>query len=356
MSDRWDALGEWLRPRLDAAGPVRATPAGGPASIGYSAETTLFDVSYDASDGPVDRRLVLRSEVPGHSIYPAQVPGLEVEVDLQRRVMDAVQRSSVVPVAPILGYEPDTSVIGTQFFVMEFVEGEVPAVDPPYTARGFFAAALPDERTRMVTSGLHALAAVHRIDWRAAGLDWLLPVGEEPALVRQLDLWEQTGRSALGDRRHPLMERALEILHRNLPVGSTPGFCWGDARPGNIIWQDWACASVTDWEAASIAPPESDLGWWLMFDRTMHEVVGVERLPGEPTREEQLAIYEEAAGRRVEDVLLHELFAAYRYCVVVVQIANRLVAKGILPADNAFWLANPPSALLEQLLEAEAPA
>jgi len=350
MTDRWSELGEWLRPRLGATGRVEASGMGGPAAIGYSAETTIFRAAHDTKNGRVERRFVLRSEVPEPAIYPAQAPGVEIDIEIQQRVMQAVRRGSAVPVAPILGYEPDPSVIGTPFFVMDFVEGDVPAVQPPYTASGFFADATPEHRTRMITSGLGVLAEIHRIDWRAAGLQWLLPSGEQPTLARQLDLWERSGRGALGDRRHELLEKAAERLRRQLPKGTAPVLCWGDARPGNIIWRDWQCVSVTDWEAASIAPPESDVGWWLMFDRTMHEGSGVGRLPGDLTREEQLAIYEEAAGRRVEDLLLHEIFAAYRYCIIVVQIANRLVKKGILPADNTFWSDNPIANTLRDLM------
>jgi aminoglycoside phosphotransferase (APT) family kinase protein len=87
-----------------------------------------------------------------------------------------------------------------------------------------------------------------------------------------------------------------------------------------------------------------------MFDRTMHEGAGLTRLPGDLTREEQLAIYEKAAGRRVEDLRLHEIFAAYRYCVIVVQIANRLVKRGILPTENQFWADNPIVNTLRDLL------
>jgi len=350
MTDRWTGLGEWLRPRLGATGKVEASGLGGPAAIGYSAETTIFRATYDAADGPVERRLVLRSEVPDSAIYPAQAPGIEIDIEIQHRVMEAVGRSSTVPVAPIVGYETDPAVIGTPFFVMDFVEGDVPAVQPPYTASGFFADATPEQRSRMLTSGLAVLAEIHRIDWRSAGLQWLLPSGAQPTLARQLDLWERCGREALGDRRHELLEKTAALLRRRLGKGAEPGLCWGDARPGNIIWRDSRCASVTDWEAAAIAPPESDVGWWLMFDRTMHEGSGVERLPGDLTREEQLALYEQAAGRRVEDLLLHEIFAAYRYCVIVVQIANRLVKRGVLPADNQFWCVNPIANTLRDLM------
>ena len=71
------------------------------------------------------------------------------------------------------------------------------------------------------------------------------------------------------------MERAFAWLHAERPRCSPVGLCWGDPRPGNIIWRDAAPVCVTDFEAASIAPPELDVGWWLMFDRTMHEGAGV---------------------------------------------------------------------------------
>lgn len=353
--ERWDDLGAWLGPRLGAVGPVRATGVGGPAAIGYSAATTLFDVAYESADGPVERRLVLRSESSGPPIYPAQVDGIDVEIEIQRRVMEALHRRTDVPVAAIVGHELDSAVIGMPFFVMEYVEGVVPAVNPPYTASGFFVDASPAARRQMITSGLEILADVHRVDWQAVGLGWLLPPGAQPTLARQFALWERCGRDALAGRPHGALERAGEVLRRDLPEGSAPVFCWGDARPGNIIWQDAACASVTDWEATSIGPPESDIGWWLMFDRTMHETVGIERLPGEPTREEQLAIYQAASGRRIDDIVVHELFAAYRYCVVVVQIANRLVSAGILPADTTFWVQNHVVPLLDQLIEEQQP-
>lgn len=351
MTEPWDDLGEWLRPRLGASGKVRASGLGGPKAVGYSADTTLFAAAYETAEGPVERKFVLRSEVPDPAIYPAQVSGIDVDIDIQRRLMESVAAASSVPVAPILGYEVDPSVIGTPFFVMDFVPGDVPAVDPPYAAQGFFADAQPEERTRLITDGLRVLADIHRVDWRAAGLGWLLPSGEEPTLARQLGIWERCGKAALGDRSHPVMERAADILHQHLPKGSDPGLCWGDPRPGNMIWQDWRCVSVTDWEGASIAPPELDIAWWIMFDRTVHDEVGVARPPGDPTREEQLAIYEEAAQRRVGDLRLHEMLAAYRYCVIVIQVANRYVARGLMPAENEMWSNNGPTNILRDLSE-----
>jgi aminoglycoside phosphotransferase (APT) family kinase protein len=349
--DRWERLGGWLAPRLGASGPVEVTEVAAPASTGYSAETVMFTCAYDAGEGRRRRRLVLRAETPDPAIYPSQAPGLDVEIEIQRRVMEGVRKVSTVPLAPILGGEPDPEVIGTPFFVMEFVAGDVPAVDPAYTAAGFFAAASAEQRTRLVADGLAVLARVHAVDWRAAGLEWLVPTGALPTMARQVDLWEAFTDRELDGRRHPLLERAFGMLHRHLGPGSAPSLCWGDPRPGNMIWQDFRCVCVTDWEAAAIAPPELDLGWWLMFDRTCHEGAGVARLAGEPTREEQRELYASAAGRDVKDTGLAEVFAATRYAAIVVRVMNRAVARGHMPTDHGVWLDNPATVALGQLLE-----
>jgi aminoglycoside phosphotransferase (APT) family kinase protein len=352
VTDRWDALGSWLAPRVGATGPVRVEEVASPRSIGYSAETVMFSAVFDTDAGSQRRRLVLRAETPDPAVYPAQAPGLDVEIEIQRRIMAAVAASApAVPVAPIVGAEPHGSLIGTPFFVMDFVEGEVPEVDPPYPVSGFFASARASERSCMVADGLRVLAAVHAMDWRAAGLGWLVPAGVAPALARQLDLWDGYGHRELGDRYHPVFEAALKVLRRHLPAGSAPSLCWGDPRLGNMIWRDFRCVCVTDFEAAAIAPPELDLAWWLMFDRSCHEVVGAARLDGEPTREEQQELYEAAAGRAVGDMRLHQVFAATRYTAIVVRVMNRAVDRGQIPADHTIWLANPAATCLQQLLD-----
>ena len=147
-----------------------------------------------------------------------------------------------------------------------------------------------------------------------------------------------------------LVDRAFAWLHRERPAASEPGLCWGDPRPGNIIWRDVQPVCATDFEAASIAPPELDVGWWLMFDRTMHEGAGGERLGGDPSREDQLRMYEAASGRRVPDVHWYEICAAARYCAIVVRVMNRAVDRGLMPENHTIWLENPASTALEALL------
>ena len=110
-----------------------------------------------------------------------------------------------VPMCPIVGYEPDPDVLGQPFFVMGFVEGRVPSDVPRYTLEGFLVdEATPEERHRLVSSGLEAMARVHAIDWRDADLGWLdASGGGDPTLAVQLDLYRRFATDQLAGRPHP---------------------------------------------------------------------------------------------------------------------------------------------------------
>jgi aminoglycoside phosphotransferase (APT) family kinase protein len=342
------ALGRWLTERLPGASHVTVGGFDKPKS-GFSAETSVFDAEIDSPNGRSTQRLVLRREVPDPAVYPQQAPGYEVEVDIQYRCMAAVAAYGSVPVAPLIGYERDPAVLGAPFFVMGYVAGDVPTESPPYTESGFFVDASPADRRRLVENGVRTLAALHRLDWRTAGLEWLVPPGVTPGTAQQLAVWEAYARRELDGREHPLLDEALAWLHANLPSDERIGFCWGDPRPGNIIWQDYTPVCLTDFEAASIASPLQDLGWWLMFDRTMHP--DGSRLDGDPTRDEQRAMYAQAAGIDVPDTTFHEIFAAARYAAIVVRVMNRMVARGHLPTTQTIWLENPATQALRELME-----
>ena len=230
---------------------------------------------------------------------------------------------------------------GAPFFVMEYVPGVTPVLEPNYTQAGFYFDASPADRRRMTENGLRLVAELHQTDWRAAGLDWLIAEGAEPTLERQVDLWENYLNEHLGDRVHEVAAKSFAWLRANMPTGLQPSLSWGDARPGNIIWQDFEVACVTDWENVAIAPAEIDIGWWLMFDRTCHKYVGADYLEGEMSLDEQRDFFCDLAGCDPEVVKWCELFGAVRYVAIITRMMNLYVEQGKLPADQTVWLNNP---------------
>ena len=350
-SELREPLARWLADRLGASsvdvGPLEV-PSGG-----YSAETLLFDAAIDRGAGSTVERFVVRRELPEPPVYPQQAPGeLDVEVDIQYRVMSAVANHSDAPIAPLIGYEADDTVLGGPFFVMGFVDGDIPREDPIYTSAGFFFDARPEQRRQLVDRGLRTMAQIHAIDWQAAGLHWLVATGDHPSTDTQVRIWRDYSDRELDGRDHPVLEAGFAYLYENMP--SDDGLClnWGDGRPGNIIWQDFEPACVTDFEAACISSPLVDLGWWLMFDRWSHEHMGhLPRLKGEPTRAEQRDLYAAHAGHDPGDTTWYEVFAAARYTAIVVRVMNRTVLRGEMPADNPFWLENPSTDCLRALLD-----
>jgi aminoglycoside phosphotransferase (APT) family kinase protein len=340
-------LSDWLARRDPDRGRPTLTVLGKPGS-GYSAENLIVGARWDDES---EETLVLRRDTSEPPIYPAQSAHTTTGVILQHSVMDALRRGGRVPVADSLGLETDPEVLGAPFFVMGHVAGDVPGEDPPYTRSGFFVAAAPAQRSQLIAEGLRTLARVHETDVDDPGLAMLRTEGVPPGPERQLEVWEGSLREGLAGRSSPLFEATLSWLHAELPTETALVLSWGDSRPGNMIWQNFEVACITDFEGAAVGPRELDVGWWLMFDRWMHEGSGEARLPGEPERSEQRTIYEQAAGVSIGETTWYEIFSALRFAVTVVQVMNRWVARGAIPPDQTVWRDNPATAVLADLFE-----
>ena len=340
------ALGRWIASQLNE--DELSVEIDGRPSGGFSAETILL-TAHSAQGGT--QRFVVRLETPEPAVYPPQSDLAMPEIEIQYRIMESLSRKTSLPIAGLVGYERDPAVLGTPFFVMHHVDGVVPIESPPYSVEGFFTQLSAGDRTALINNGLNHLAQLHNVDASTLGLEWLIPNGVTPGSKHLVNLWRSFGEAELKGRSHQLLESAWTIIEKEIPTDESIALCWGDPRPGNIIWKGTNPACLTDFEAACMGPPEFDLGWWLMFDRTMHELAGIERLDGDPTRDEQRKMYFSYAGREERDTSAHELFAAARYCVIVVRVMNRLDQRGLLPADSMVWRDNPATECLKMVLD-----
>jgi aminoglycoside phosphotransferase (APT) family kinase protein len=347
-----ESLDAWMKKQLPQVDGLQVHDVDMPRATGFSNETVFFSATGVEAGERNTRRYVARIEPPDGGLFPVQTPACSVSVATQHRIMAAVDEAGVVPIPPMLPYEGDLAILGRPFFVMEFVEGAIPADVPRYTQSGFLAdEATPEERTRMLTSGVETLAALAGIDWQKAGLDWLDVRGDgDPRFADQLEVYRDYVVRELAGRDHDVLYRGLEWLGANAPDAKV-GMSWGDSRLGNMIWQDYRCAAVVDWEAVSLCPPEADIGWWVMFDRQSFEDLGVERLPGFPTREEMVALWETRTGREVANTIDYwEIFGTMRFCAIMIKLGDRMARAGIVPAEVNMSIENGTTDSLDRLL------
>ncbi len=345
-------LETWLARRWPERAELRLSDFSVPKASGFSNETVFFRATWREEGALRDARYVARIEPTMEPIFPDQTGVAMPSVEVQYRAIQAIARSSRVPLAGCVGYEADPGFVGRPFFVMDFVPGDVLCDNPIYTLQpGFFLETSAQNRRRLVENAISVLADLHAIDWKGAGLDWLAPRGTTPGLERQLEIYQRSAHASLKGRKHAVVEAGFERLGRGMPSGSAPAISWGDARPGNMIFSDFECVAVTDWEGVALGPPELDFGWWLMFDRYAHEGSKAPRPEGEPTREEQMRLYAVKTGRPSGDTWAFEVFAALRFAVVMILNCDRMTAAGRIPASMQMALHNPASQILADLLE-----
>ena len=113
---------------------------------------------------------------------------------------------------------------------------------------------------------------------------------------QQWSYWTDSFTWAAEGREQPVADAALAWLEANMPADRPTGFAWGDARPGNMIFDGFECRAVLDWEMVSLGGHLSDIGWWLFLDRFHSEGYGVPRLEGLGTRDETLAVWADRVG------------------------------------------------------------
>lgn len=260
------------------------------------------------------RRYVLRKKPPGKLLRSAH------QVDREFRVMSALQGSEV-PVPGMVLLCEDESVLGTIFYVMDYVEGRV-VTDPRLP--GF----TPDERSALYDDLARVLAALHRIDPEKVGLGDFGRPGSYCA--RQVSRWSrQYADSKTEDI--PEMEALAEWLAAHVPDSDETRIVHGDYRVGNLVLHPTQprVAAVLDWELSTLGHPLADLAY---FCQGYHgEATPGESLAGAdlealgiPTEDRLLDRYRELAGRgAIEDWTFYMVFVMWRSAAIVQGVYKR---------------------------------
>jgi aminoglycoside phosphotransferase (APT) family kinase protein len=302
-----EQLTSWLGARLPRAKDIRLANLTYPSGAGQSHETILFDANWMEDGQPKQRGFVVRIKPTAHMMFPDDL------FEEQYKLMRVLDENGIVPVATPLWFEADPALLGAPFFIMEKRYGRVAVSHPPYAREGWVADATPAQRATMWENGVRALAATQKTP--LSQVQFL--AGRDGALSGLEQEWDKYVRFVgwVGETRPwPVLEAALEALRARWPKNQPEGLVWGDARLGNIMFDDaFEVAAVMDWEQPSLGGALNDLAWWLTLSDIMHSTAsGRPHLDGMGTREETIALWRELTGISTDDLEWYEDFTALK--------------------------------------------
>jgi aminoglycoside phosphotransferase (APT) family kinase protein len=254
-----------------------------------------------------DRRYVLRKKPPGTLLPKAHM------IEREYRIYRALEDTGVpVPRAHLLC--EDASVIGTPFYVMDFVAGRV------FRDIGLRELAKA-ERSAVYDDMCRVLAALHGVDYKAKGLTDYGKPGNY--FERQISTWT---KQYIAAKTHdiPSMDRLLEWLPKNVPADETTTIVHGDYQLYNLMYHptEPRVVAVLDWELSTLGHPMADLAYNCMkyHDPTQASALG----EGIPTEDEFISSYCKRTGReRIAHWNFYVAFGIFRLASIIQGVYKR---------------------------------
>jgi len=243
-------------------------------------------------------------------------------VDREYRVMRALAATKV-PVPKVYALCEDDAVIGSAFYVMEFLEGRI-----------FWDPRLPDlapaERRAMFQSMNAVIAELHSLDYAAVGLAEFGRPGNY--MARQVARWSRQYQASETEQQ-PAMDRLIEWLPCHLPPEGEPRIVHGDYRIDNLIYHptEPRVIGVLDWELSTIGDPLADFAYHVMTWRVTPELfrglAGVDfTASGIPTEAEYVAAYCARTDRgQTPDWEFYMVYSLFRMAAIAQGIAKRAI-------------------------------
>ena len=274
LVDRFEA------PDLELAGVERI-------AVGWSHETWLFDATWTETGVARTQGLCLRRD-PGNALLREMS-----DLALQFRVLQCLE-PTVVPTPRPFCFESDPAVLGAPFLVMEKVPGTCPS---PWgrDGRQFYQDAagrgvLPDSFT-------DTLVALHTLDWRAAGLDFLGVPGPGRDFARlEVAKWKALIEASEHDP-DPVLIDLIGWLEANAPQTDRLALVHGAYRTGNLLIHNDRISAVLDWETQVIGDPMYDVAY-VLSDLNRE---GTELLSNLVERDAFYRRYEAGTGIAIDD-------------------------------------------------------
>jgi aminoglycoside phosphotransferase (APT) family kinase protein len=261
---------------------------------------------------------VLRRQPPGQLLKSAHA------VDREYRVITALS-STQVPVANSRHLCVDQSVIGSMFYVMDYVDGRI-----------FWDPSLPEldinQRKQIYDAVITALASLHEVDVDKVGLSDYGRAGNY--FERQIGTWTKQYRASETERLE-CIEALIDWLPKHCPAeDGRPSLVHGDFRLDNLIFhpEDPRIMAVLDWELSTLGNPLADLAYFCMClrlpaDAYIPGLDGKNRgALGIPEEAEMVQRYCELRGiPKVENWNFYIAFSFFRLAAIAQGVKKRAI-------------------------------
>ena len=218
-------------------------------------------------------------------------------VDREHRVMKALANTDV-PVPQMLAYCEDESIIGTAFFIMEYLDGRI-FVDQSLPGLH------PKERQQIYEQMNQTISAIHRLDYVSLGLETFGKSGNY--FARQITRWSRQVREANIAIPNSL-NRLMDWLPEHIPAEDETSLIHGDFRMDNLIFHktDLRIIGVLDWELSTLGSPLADFAYqcmaWRISPTLWRGIQGLDLAAlGIPNESEYIALYEKQVGRSISE-------------------------------------------------------
>ncbi|GIX49206.1 MAG: aminoglycoside phosphotransferase [Candidatus Tectimicrobiota bacterium] len=273
----------------------------------------MSNPTFILTDG-AGKRYVLRKKPPGKLLPSAHA------VDREFRVISALWPTEVPVARPLLLCQ-DATVIGTDFYLMDFVEGRVfRRYDLPLQT--------PAERQALYEAMVDVLARLHQVDFRAVGLADFGRVGGY--MARQIRRWSQQYEASKTEEI-PAMERLMAWLPAHLPEEDETTLVHGDYRLENLIFHptEPRVLAVVDWELSTLGAPLADLAYnclpYYIHDDRRGDLTGIDFATyGIPSPEAYVARYCAQTGRQaLPHWKFYLVFSLFRLAAIVQGVYKR---------------------------------
>ena len=311
---RLEVLADWLRAQgIVERGALSCQPLTG----GQSNPTFLL------TNGA--QQLVLRKKPPGVLMASAHA------VDREYRVMKALQDSDV-PVPKLYAFSDELEIVGTPFYIMEFLKGRV-IVDQSLPGM------TPVQRGAVYEEMNRVIAALHQVDPGAVGLETFGKPGNY--FQRQIARWSRQYLEANTENIASL-HALIEWLPQNIPAGDQTSIVHGDYRLDNLVFHPTASRALglLDWELATLGHPMADFAYhcmsWHIPASLWRGIAGLDLAAlGIPSESEYVKRYTETTGFKGEEHWdFYIAYNLFRMAAILQGIARR-AADGTASAPDA---------------------